>query len=827
MSKNEILLRRKGLVEIENQNTNEENNLRYVATINKNIESLGYTLSPKVIEKLSKKDVDYLLNFSNELVDNLKALVGANVVYSPFYANFPDEVMNMSDAELYFNAILHYINRDFHNFGMGEVFEEPQSEKIQRVPLMESMKLKIIDLGTTQDKENIIRNLLKSSISYSAQDRKDIETYLKEDDILKYMPEKFENRENYAFIMSKLLDYKRFLPQDFEILSKEQQETIKSESIKKSIEDATKLKDHCKTATDVLRIYTGLCDGDISLAENSKFKAIPRPQRRFLLSLMEESSELSVHMSARPEKFKRAFRYLHVDEFVGKKGGKRFSKTSEAINNIRDGKYERSFESELTSAIEWRDLDLTLGYLVQKPGIFARKLDEVLRKFDDSERILFYFKQESTEINPRLLLSVRQHFKERMVDKDFRIFNPKGNTGKVFYTPNELTKIESSVAQAVVNICDEALIKQFRTKGNMGKVYISEALKGYKAPMVLRNLSPESKIITRGSKISVGEDKDVLRAFIWWKDDSDFDLAISGYDENWNKTDKDEISYRNYKTEYGCHSGDITYQRDNGIEGECEFIDINLRKAREAGIRYLVYQVYNYSGRYMDQAECKFGYMERENLAQTRENRYNSNDIFPYTGEIFEPLTVKNIMNLSAHTKTAMPLILDTEERKIIWADMEMGSNARINNVQGNLTGATAAAYSCVHDEKPELYDLLLLHAIARGELTDKKEEADEIFDIEEGTTPFDIDTIVARFLNTDKDEFCLEYTQNSQEVKSELEEVKEEKQNLENENSDLDTKIKAQKEKASKLFKKLEVLGLTEGMTLEEFLGVEFKDEQ
>lgn len=81
MSKNEILLRRKGLVEIENQNTNEENNLRYVATINKNIESLGYTLSPKVIEKLSKKDVDYLLNFSNELVDNLKALIGANVVY--------------------------------------------------------------------------------------------------------------------------------------------------------------------------------------------------------------------------------------------------------------------------------------------------------------------------------------------------------------------------------------------------------------------------------------------------------------------------------------------------------------------------------------------------------------------------------------------------------------------------------------------------------------------------------------------------------------------------------------------------------------------------
>ena len=42
-----------------------------------------------------------------------------------------------------------------------------------------------------------------------------------------------------------------------------------------------------------------------------------------------------------------------------------------------------------------------------------------------------------------------------------------------------------------------------------------------------------------------------------------------------------------------------------------------------------------------------------------------------------------------------------------------------------------------------ELYDLLLLHAVARGELTDKKEEADEIFDIEEGTTPFDIDTIV------------------------------------------------------------------------------------
>jgi hypothetical protein len=48
---------------------------------------------------------------------------------------------------------------------------------------------------------------------------------------------------------------------------------------------------------------------------------------------------------------------------------------------------------------------------------------------------------------------------------------------------------------------------------------------------------------------------------------------------------------------------------------------------------------------------------------------------------------------------------------------------------------------------KPNLYDLFQLHATARGEVTSNIEEADTIFSMDEGITPFDTGTIVGQYL--------------------------------------------------------------------------------
>ncbi|MNC48480.1 hypothetical protein D3C75_975940 [compost metagenome] len=49
--------------------------------------------------------------------------------------------------------------------------------------------------------------------------------------------------------------------------------------------------------------------------------------------------------------------------------------------------------------------------------------------------------------------------------------------------------------------------------------------------------------------------------------------------------------------------------------------------------------------------------------------------------------------------------------------------------------------------QKPDLYDLFRLHAKARGELVDTADQADAIFSVEKGVTPFDIERIMAEYV--------------------------------------------------------------------------------
>ena len=52
---------------------------------------------------------------------------------------------------------------------------------------------------------------------------------------------------------------------------------------------------------------------------------------------------------------------------------------------------------------------------------------------------------------------------------------------------------------------------------------------------------------------------------------------------------------------------------------------------------------------------------------------------------------------------------------------------------------------------KPNLYDLFRLHIEARGELVQDIEEAETIFSLNKGITPFDIEKIISDFIADSK----------------------------------------------------------------------------
>jgi hypothetical protein len=210
----------------------------------------------------------------------------------------------------------------------------------------------------------------------------------------------------------------------------------------------------------------------------------------------------------------------------------------------------------------------------------------------------------------------------------------------------------------------------------------------------------------------------------------DIDLSAVMYDENWNYVE--HISYTNLRSSNykAVHSGDIV----TAPQGASEFIDLHIPSIVDYGGRYVVASLLSFTSHpYCDLPECFVGWMMRKK---------------PGSGEIFEPSTVANKIDITADTQIAIPVIMDLVERTVIWTDLALTRHPEYyNNVEGNQKGMVLMGKALTTLRKPDLYDLFTLHAKARGELVDTLDQADTIYSVEQGITPFDIEQIMAEYL--------------------------------------------------------------------------------
>lgn len=131
---NEILLRRKHKVTVDLKtplNKIVVESLTHLFTFELNLSSLGFSLEQNLALVLAKQPVAIIDDLYKELIPALKALIGADKEYIVMYPNFPKQVAEADDAELWINAILHYAS-----FGTWL----PEYEKVERAPLAELSK---------------------------------------------------------------------------------------------------------------------------------------------------------------------------------------------------------------------------------------------------------------------------------------------------------------------------------------------------------------------------------------------------------------------------------------------------------------------------------------------------------------------------------------------------------------------------------------------------------------------------------------------------------------------------------------------------------------
>lgn len=701
---NKILLRRKNLLIVEPINADYEqtkNEQALVVTMMKNVQSLGFTFSKELFEALSHMNRDELKVFYSDLIPALKELVGADVEYNPMYPNFPTQVAEMDGIELFINAIVHY-------WSFGTLM--PEYEKDERLPLIDVNKMALLSTGNHEDLMEIFKNLVASKTSLSAQDKEDVTTIIKDcADYANYLPDEIPLKENVALIGKLIIE-------------------------EAPVKSASAISKYFRTATDVLRLVTALSDGDISLAGKTKYRNLKRRERRMILDLLANCGNITEDLFRYQYEWIRVAEILHPFEY----NYPRYKDVNKAFNTLRNDKKPLMFGGKVQTAILRKDMKAAADLLKSRPGEFARQLDKVLRDSDNPAYILECFKSVAVEISAPVLLQVRQHFIGRMAEtpNPVRVFFPKGNLAKAMSIKNELPAIDKTICQNVAKACRDALIEQYKSKESLGKVYVDEEFKNYLVPFSQRSASSTNKSVVRGSQLPIKSDATAVRAFIWWTNTSkgngwdagrvDIDLSAAIYDSDWNYVE--HVSYTRLRSGKmkAFHSGDITNGGSLNGKGVAEFIDVDIDAVAENG-RYIVYQVYNYTGQHYSSLEnCRFGWMEREDVQ---------------SGEIFEPTTVNMVMDVNAEGVTAIPVIFDCVERKFIWCDMNLGIERSHHggiNLESNISGVTATCYAMTHLNKPNIYDLAMLNAMARGTVVTDRNEADIIFS-NDTTVPFEI----------------------------------------------------------------------------------------
>jgi hypothetical protein len=491
--------------------------------------------------------------------------------------------------------------------------------------------------------------------------------------------------------------------------------------------DATEfLAKFCRTATDVLRLTVALSGGDISLATATKFRSFSRAERRLLLGLLERQANATEDMLRWKDRWIRLGERLHPGEYVEK-----YPQTAEAFRILRNDMPFPTFNRAVEKALAQHNTETAAACLASRPGELARRLDHLLRLDATAQRtVLDAFAERAKNVSTPVLLQVMRHFQARNQPGPLRVFFPKGNVAKAYAVTNVLPGLPESACRWIVAVCEATLTLRFRALPPLGKVYLDESLTNYLVPFSQRSASRSFRTLTRGSRLPLPEGCRVLRFFVWWKNGkerTDIDLSATMFDTEF--CYKDIISYYNLKGYGGCHSGDIV----DAPQGASEFIDITLDKVRGKGVRYVVMSLTSYTQQpYCELPECFAGWMAREK---------------PESGAIYEPKTVQDRLDITADTKIAIPLIIDVAAKEVIWCDMALRRHPKwVNSVHGNMNGINLTLQALAHLNKPNLYELFRLHAVARGELASSPEGADRVFSVESGI-PFRQEEIAAEYL--------------------------------------------------------------------------------
>ena len=674
-------------------NVNKTLSIEELATLIKKFEGYGYIFSKELAIAISKEE-------RNTIIDKLKSVIEviedfkSDKNYTVFYKNFPDEVINMNEIDLYINQILHYWIGYLPSNNENIIKEDVEPSK-----LVKARELNLID---DEMIEKLFIDLLSSNVTLSEQ-------YL--DDVCVLTNNKsIKELEKYMEC----------------IQMKETLTTVSSYILKKE----GVLIGNFKTATDILRLIAKISGDEL----NNKHIHFAYFSRAELSQLMTKLENLQNPM---PD-IKRYSKPWHTffKLYAKKINFNKYPKVRNAVDMLfGDISYmtERGKINEKINrlpAMSEEELDNFVKEYIVFYGDYVREILSLLNKAKDNqyEKLLLGLENCVTKVNTRILFQLYDRIinlkaKDKTVP---RLVNSKGKWRRL----KESISLSDELLNRVLQIVEDGIKTQLKEKENLGKVFIDEDYKNIMLTTSEKDSNVSLRPMTRGSRIKFNPKAEVLRFFVAWKnldektlkelntiyDRVDVDLSALTFNENLEFNDV--VAYYNQKKSGFAFSGDIT----NAPEGALEYIDVfDLERLKKKGNRYILMQIRSYNGYTFEEINSVYaGVMELTSIeAKEKKNMYST--------------AITEGFQIVSSERTTNTILVDLKKFEYIWLDMNMDSY-KLDIFQNALNYEEIPYLNDMlryfsRKQYITMYDLLKLNADVRGVLTKDKKEADVIFE--------------------------------------------------------------------------------------------------
>lgn len=572
-----------------------------IATVLMNLAYYGYALNAEGYRALVKLGPTELANWWVDVETELESITGADRKIGDFvvYKNFPAEVLQKSEAEYWIPQLLMYWGFPKEFFTEEVKPRDKMDEEKRPIVLQKAKKTTLRD---------ILESHLKSPARWKDQELQEV-LFLTEHQPVNLA--KLVFKENLVSLASHLMQSGRTI--------------------------------HLSTATDVLRLGAGLSDGDVSLREKTQFKSFKRSERKFLLSLLQNCTNLAEDAARRPELFKRFLHQLHPGDYQD-----RFPNVWQVNQDLYHDRLQ-TFNSKVETLLLQKDPEV-LKLLASRPGEFRRRLVQTLELFGNKAVKAFTTEAVLDQLTTAQVVSLRSYL-ETVNQRQHRTFPPKGN-----WTKMQVGEARGVVPQYVKTI-SKALGKVL-AKRVPAVQFLDNATKLIKLPSNDGEVSPYN----RGTVFPIPEEVKFIRTASYWQSDRN---GVVWFDNGWNFFDSDWksmgaccwTSVKFGRGDAAVFSGDPVNTTE--MEGRAaQLIDLYPDKLLKCGVKYAVWNI----------------------LCFSRVPFSKVNDVFaalqwgtdPQKGNLFEPSRCQLQFPLTGDSLTKYVCVIDLETREMIYIDANL-----------------------------------------------------------------------------------------------------------------------------------------------------------